>query len=87
MTFLGFVSSRMTVDTCIAGDAYPVDAPDLNPLCGSSCDSTSLSTDFVKMPIGKWIHRIILSIEINTNIYLIILVEYRCPKGNFTKSV
>ena len=37
-----------------AGDAYPGDAPDLTPLYGISCDSTSLSTDFVKMPIGQW---------------------------------
>ena len=57
---LGFVSSRMTGDACIAEYAYPVDAPDLTPLCGSSCDSSSLSTDFVKMPyclnatIGQW---------------------------------
>ena len=43
----------MTGDACIAGDAYPVDASDLTPLCRSSCDSTSLSTNFVKMPIGK----------------------------------
>ena len=50
----GFVSSRKTGDASIAGDAYPVDAPVLTPLSGSSCDSTSLSTDFVKMPIGQW---------------------------------
>ena len=37
----------------VAEDDYPVDTPDLTPLCGSSCDSTSLSTDFVKMPIAQ----------------------------------
>ena len=43
----------MTGDACIAGDAHPVDAPDLTPLCGSSCDSTSLYTDLVKSPFGQ----------------------------------
>ena len=53
MFILRFVSSRMTGDACITGDAYPVDAPDLTPLCESSCNSTTLSTDFVTLTIGQ----------------------------------
>ena len=38
----------MAGDACIAGDAYSVDAPDLTPVYGSSCDSIFPYPDFSK---------------------------------------
>ena len=61
---MGLMLTRMTGDACIAGDAYPVDAPGLTPIYRSSCDS--IFSFPVTLPIG---------LRYSTFIFIYLLVD------------